>query len=66
MIHELQQEIWVDTPKGRAQVLAWIDRGPHSDLAWLCVNEEGYVWETKQYNVRVAKNWTMGIRKDET
>lgn len=65
MIHELQQELWVDTPKGRAQVLAWIDYGPHSDLGWLCVLEaSGEVWEEKNYNVRVCKNYTLGIRRD--
>lgn len=65
MIHELLQELWVDTPKGRAHVLAWIDRGPHSDLAWLCVLENGKVWECKQYDITVAKNWTMGIRRED-
>jgi len=63
-IHELQQELWVDTPKGRGQVLAWIDRGPHSNLAWLCCLLNGEVWECKQYDIRVATNWTMGIRRD--
>lgn len=67
MIHELKQELWVDTPKGRAQVLAWIDYGPHSDLGWLCVEETtGQVWECKQYDVKVCKNWTMGIRREQT
>lgn len=65
MIHELRQELWVDTPKGLGQVLAWIDRGAHSDLAWLVCLVSGEVWEVKQYDIRVAKNWTMGIRKDE-
>jgi hypothetical protein len=63
-IHELAQELWVDTPKGSAIVLAWIDRGAHSDLAWLCCGLDGEVWEVKQYDIRVAKNWTLGIRKD--
>lgn len=62
MIHELRQELWVDTPKGRAQVLFMIDRGPHSDLEWVCVLEtNGQIWNCKNYNVRVTKNWTMGI-----
>jgi hypothetical protein len=65
MIHELQQELWVDTPKGRAQVLAWIDRGAHSDLAWVCcVETTGEVWEIKQYDIRICINYTMGIRRN--
>lgn len=65
MIHELQQELWVDTPKGRALALAWIDRGPHSDLEWVCVLEKtGEVWSPKNYDIRVCPNWTMGIRRD--
>lgn len=65
MIHELTQELWLDTPKGRGQVLFMIDRGPHSDIEWVCVIETGEIWVTKNYDVKVSKNYTMGINIGE-
>jgi hypothetical protein len=63
MIHELQQVLWLDTPKGIALVKFMIDRGPDSDTEWLCViNETGEIWTFDNSDVRACKNLTLQRR----
>ena len=63
MIHELQQALWADTPKGQALVKFLIDRGVDSDLEWVTIiNETGECWTFSNEDIRFAKNYTQGRR----
>lgn len=62
MIHELSNVIWLETPRGRAIAMALIDRGPQSDLEWVCfVAETGECWTFLNQDIRVSKNETQGL-----
>lgn len=62
-IHEWQQEIWFDTPKGVALCKATIWNGPESNLKHYCfVQETGEGWEFDNSEVRAQKNITLGRR----
>lgn len=66
MIHELNQELWLDTPIGRGLCIFLVDRGPNADNEWVCVDEKtGELWAWKSYDVRVTKCRTMGINLDK-
>lgn len=56
------QVLWLDTPRGQGRVIACVDRGPDSDLEWVCVTEDGSIWSFMNQEVRVAKNITYGVR----
>ena len=63
MIHELQQALWVDSPKGLALVKFLIDRGLDADLEWVTIiNETGECWTFSNEDIRFAKNYTQGRR----
>jgi hypothetical protein len=64
VIHEIKQTLWLDTPKGEARAKFLIDTGDDGDLQWVCFYANGEIWTWLNYEVRVAKNITMGIRKD--
>ena len=62
-IHELQQVIWLDTPKGLALAKFLIDRGTDSDLEWVtAINETGECWTFSNEDIRFAKNLTLNRR----
>jgi hypothetical protein len=63
MIHEIQQVIWLDTPKGQALAKFLIDRGIDSDLEWVTViNATGEIWSFDNSDVLVSKNLTLNRR----
>lgn len=62
MIHEIRQTIWLDTPKGPARAKFLVFNGDDSDIEWVCFYANGEIWSWLNYDVRVAKNITMGIR----
>lgn len=64
MIHEIQQTIWLETPKGEARAKFLISNGDDSDLEWVCFYANGEIWSWLNYEVRVAKNITFGIKRE--
>jgi len=65
-IHELQQHLWLDTPRGMALAKFLVDHGIDGDNEWICiVNETGEIWSFDNSDVRAAKNITIGRRVDE-
>lgn len=65
VIHEIQQVIWLDTPKGQALAKFIVDRGVDSDLEWITVLQEtGQVLSFDNSEVLVCKSFTLGRRTD--
>ena len=62
MLTQLQPQIWIQTPKGRALAVAIIDYGPDWNLLWVAFDQktgESWCWSNEQ--VRADKNITLGI-----
>jgi hypothetical protein len=67
MMRELRQPLPLDTPKGPAYAYFLIDRGTDSHLEWVCfIKETGECWTFQNPMVRLAANFTMGIRQGAT
>ena len=65
MIHELQQVLWADSPKGLALVKFLVCEGIDSDLLWITIiNETGECWTFSNEDIRFCKNLTIGRRQD--
>ena len=65
-VHEISQELFFDTPKGKAKVFALIYRGSEANLKWICfMQETGEIWEYSNPEIRCEKNITMGRRVNE-
>lgn len=63
MIHRMKPPLDLDTPKGPAIAEFLIDRGPHSNLEWICfIKDTGECWTYENPHIRISKNITMGIR----
>ena len=61
MIHELTHLLWLKTPKGQAIAKFLIDRGPDSDLQWVCIQQDtGEIWTWSNWDVKAANNITLG------
>ena len=59
-IVEIEQTIWLETPKGLAVAKFLIDRGDEADLQFVCIHESGEIWTWSNWDVRAAKNVTLG------
>lgn len=65
-IHELQQHLWLDTPRGQALAKFLVDHGIDGDNEWICIlNETGEIWSFDNSDVRAAKNITIGRRVEQ-
>lgn len=65
ILHELQQVIWLDTPKGLCLAKFLVDRGIDSDLEWITFhNETGQVLSFDNSDVLVCKSFTLARRTD--
>ena len=61
MIIEIEQMLWLQTPKGQGIAKFLIDRGPESDLEWVCfIHETKEIWTFSNWDVRVSDNITLG------
>lgn len=60
MIAEINNLIWLETPKGPAVAKFLIDYGPESDLIWVCFGQDGEIWSWENSKVRATKNATLG------
>jgi hypothetical protein len=63
LIHELQQVLFADTPKGLALIKFMIIEGIDSDILWVtAIQETGECWTFSNEDIRFAKNLTIGRR----
>ena len=63
VIHELQQVLWLDTPKGLALAKFIIVEGIDSDILWVtAVQKTGECWTFSNEDIRFCKNVTIGRR----
>jgi hypothetical protein len=61
MIHQLNPPLPVETPKGKAVCIAWIDYGLEHDLIWVCFQSETReCWSWRNQDIRAESNVTMG------
>jgi len=61
---ELRQPLPLDTPKGPAWAMYVIDYGTEHHLLWVCfLCSDGSCWTFANPDIRLQKNWTMGMRK---
>lgn len=61
MIVQLNPQIPVITPKGKAQAIALIDYSEEHDLHWICfLDDGGQCWTFKNSEIRGFPNATMG------
>jgi len=64
VIHEIQQTIWVNTPKGIGHALFIIDYGIHQNTVWVvCLKETGNILHFDSNQLTVTKNYTLEINK---
>lgn len=60
MILEIQQLIWLQTPKGQGIAKFLIDYGPESDLYWVVfIHATSEIWTFSNEKVRVSENITL-------
>jgi len=64
-LHELNGVIEVDTPLGRGRVLFFDPAGNDGDAFWYVVMPTGAVVCARNREIRLAPNWTLGVRRDE-
>lgn len=66
-IHEIQQALWLDTPKGIALAKFMVDRGIDSDIEWVTIlNETGQILVFDNSDVLVTKSYTQSRRTNWT
>jgi len=64
VIHEIQQTIWVNTPKGIGHALFIIDYGIHQNTVWVvCLKETGNILHFDSNQLTVTKNYTLEINQ---
>ena len=61
MITRIEPSIPVNTPKGKAVAIAWLDYGIEHDLMWLWIQDEtGECWTWENADIRARINLTLG------
>jgi hypothetical protein len=64
VIHEIQQTIWVNTPKGVGHALFIIDYGIHQNTVWVvCLKETGNILHFDSNQLTVTKNNTLELNE---
>jgi len=64
VIHEIQQTIWVNTPKGVGHALFIIDYGIHQNTIWVvCLKETGKILHFDSNQLTVTKNNTLELNE---
>ena len=64
-LHELEGIIDIDTPHGRGRAVFFDTGGNDSDPLWYVAMPTGAVICIRNREIRLAPNWTLGIRRDE-
>jgi hypothetical protein len=63
-MHEIQQTIWVNTPKGVGHALFIIDYGIHQNTVWVvCLKETGNILHFDSNQLTVTKNNTLELNE---
>jgi len=63
-IHEIQQTMWVHTPKGLGQALFIIDYGIHQNTIWVvCLKERGKILHFDSKQLTMERNNTLEINE---
>jgi hypothetical protein len=65
MLLELKHQLWMSTPHGVARAIIMIDRGDDGDTQWVCIHKDGCILTYSNWQVKVARNITMGIERDK-
>jgi hypothetical protein len=61
MITRIEPPIPVNTPKGKAMAIAWLDYGMENDLVWMCIQDNtGECWQWENAQIRARHNLTLG------
>lgn len=66
MLIQLDPALPLETPKGKGFAHFLIDYGQEHDLIWVVfMDETGECWSVRNPDVRLQKNFTMGVRIQE-
>jgi hypothetical protein len=68
MIIQLNPTIPVEViDKGKGFAVGWVDYSQGHDLIWIvALNDSGEMWCVPNKLIRLQKNWTLGVRPNET
>jgi len=63
-IHELKQQLEVDTPKGRGRVFLVTEYGSEIEKVFTVILYNGKIWEFTNNDITATDNITMGRKND--
>ena len=63
-IHELRQQLEVDTPKGRGRVFLVTEYGSEIEKVFTVILYNGKIWEFTNNDITATDNITMGRKND--
>tara|TARA_Y100000590_G_C14942981_1_gene722009 strand:+ start:63 stop:272 length:210 start_codon:yes stop_codon:yes gene_type:complete len=59
IILELEQQVWVDTPKGKGRVWLVTEYGSEIEKVFTVILDNGQVWEFRNDQIRATSNITF-------
>ena len=63
---QLNPPIPVETPRGKAVCVGWIDYGLEHDLIWVCFqNDTKECWSWRNQEIRAQDNITIGRKLND-
>ena len=65
IVLELQQQIEVDTPKGRGRLFLVTEYGSEIEKVFTVILYNGQIWEFTNNEVTATPNFTMGRGRNE-
>ena len=63
-IHELRQQLEVDTPKGKGRVFLVTEYGSEIEKVFTVILYNGKIWEFTNNDITATDNITMGRKND--
>ena len=63
-IHELRQQLEVDTPKGKGRVFLVTEYGSEIEKVFTIILYNGEIWEFTNNQITATNNITMGRKND--
>jgi len=64
-IHELRQQLEVDTPKGKGRVFLVTEYGSEIEKVFTIILYNGEIWEFTNNQITATDNITMGRKKEK-
>ena len=64
-IHELRQQLEVDTPKGKGRVFLVTEYGSEIEKVFTIILYNGEIWEFANNQITATDNITMGRKKEK-